>query len=154
MRRVLVYLVVGAFLTFVPGTSLLAQGALSEVNGTAADQSGAVLPGVTVTLTEETTGLVRTVITNEAGRWVLPALQPGRYAVKAELAGFQTQNRTGVVVNAGQAVTLNLALPVGALSDHVTVPGEAPLVEVTQTQVGTNITGQNIDALPTAGRQQ
>src|SRR5258707_11618003 len=103
MRRVLVYLVVGAFLTFVPGTSLLAQGALSEVNGTAADQSGAVLPGVTVTLTEETTGLVRTVITNEAGRWVLPALQPGRYAVKAELAGFQTQNRTGVVVNDGRS---------------------------------------------------
>ncbi len=85
---------------------------------------------------------------------MLPALQPGRYAVKAELAGFQTQNRTGVVVNVGQAVTLNLALPVGALSDQVTVTGEAPLVEVTQTQVGTNITGQNIDALPTAGRQQ
>jgi hypothetical protein len=154
MRRVLVYLVVGVLVTLVPVTSLHAQGALSEVNGTAADQSGAVLPGVTVTLTEETTGLVRTVITNEAGRWVLPALQPGRYAVKAELAGFQTQTRTGVVVNVGQAVTLNLALPVGGLSDQVTVTGEAPLVEVTQTQVGTNITGQNIEALPTAGRQQ
>jgi hypothetical protein len=153
MRRV-VCLVVGAFLSFVPVTPLIAQGALAEVNGTAVDQSGAVLPGVTVTLTEETTGLVRTVVTNEAGRWVLPALQPGRYAVKAELAGFQTQNRTGVVVNVGQAVTLNLALPVGGLSDQVTVTGEAPLVEVTQTQVGTNITGQNIDALPTAGRQQ
>jgi hypothetical protein len=153
-RSVLVCLVVGAFFTLVPVTSLFAQGALSEVNGTAVDQSGAVLPGVTVTLTEETTGLVRTVITNEAGRWVVPALQPGRYAVKAELAGFQSQNRTGVVVNVGQAVTLNLSLPVGALSDQVTVTGEAPLVEVTQTQVGTNITGQNIDALPTAGRQQ
>src|SRR5258705_7861924 len=153
MRRVLVYLVVGAFVTLVPVTSLRAQ-ALSEVNGTAADQSGAVLPGVTVTLTEETTGLVRTVITNDAGRWVLPALQPGRYAIKAELAGFQTQTRTGVVVNVGQAVTLNLALPVGALSDQVTVTGEAPLVEGTQTQVGTNITGQNIHAPPTAGRQQ
>src|SRR5262245_48392384 len=153
-RSVLVCLVVGAFLALVPVTPSFAQGALSEVNGTAVDQSGAVLPGVTVTLTEETTGLVRTVVTNEAGRWVLPALQPGRYAVKAELAGFQTQNRTGVVVNVGQAVTLNLSLPVGGLSDQVTVTGEAPIVEVTQTQVGTNITGQNIDALPTAGRQQ
>src|SRR5258705_5106427 len=152
--RVLVCLVVGALLSLVPVTSLSAEGALCEVTGTAGDQTGAVLPGVTVTLTEETTGLLRTVNRIEAGRWVLAALQPGRYAVKAELAGFQTQTRTGVIVNVGQAVTLNLALPVGGLSDQVTVTGEAPLVEVTQTQVGTNITGQNIDALPTAGRQQ
>ena len=48
------------------------------------------------------------------------------YTVRAELSGFQTQNRTGVVVNVGQAVTLNLALPVGGLSDQVTVTGEAP----------------------------
>src|SRR5258705_3282273 len=152
--RVLVCLVVGALLSLVPVTSLSAEGALCEVTGTAGDQTGAVLPGVTVTLTEETTGLLRTVNRIEAGRWVLAALQPGRYAVKAELAGFQTQTRTGVIVNVGQAVTLNLALPVGGLSDQVTVTGEAPLVEVTQTQVGTNITSQNIDALPTAGRQQ
>ena len=66
MQRVVVCLVVGALLSLVPVSPLLAQGALSEVNGIAADQSGAVLPGVTVTLTEETTGLVRTVITNEA----------------------------------------------------------------------------------------
>jgi hypothetical protein len=98
-----------------------------------------VLPGVTVTLTEETTGLVRTVVTNDAGRWVLPALQPGRYTIKAELSGFQTQNRAGVVVNVGQAITINLALPVGTLTDQVTVSAEAPLVEVTRSDVGTNI---------------
>src|ERR1041384_5584072 len=138
----------------VSATPLLAQGALSEAHGTTVDQSGAVLPGVAVTLTEETTGLVRTVSTNEAGRWVLPALQPGRYTIKAELAGFQTQNRAGLVVNVGQALTINLTLPVGGLADQVTVTGEAPLVEVTKSEVGTNITAQNIDALPTAGRQQ
>ena len=154
MQRPLVCVVVGTLLALLAIVPVFGQGALSEVNGIAADQSGAVLPGVTVTLTEETTGLVRTVITNETGRWVLPALQPGRYTVKAELSGFQTQNRTGIVVNVGQAVTLNLALPVGTLTDQVTVTGEAPLVEVTQTQVGTNITGANIEALPTAGRQQ
>ena len=153
MRRVRQGLVVVGVLLAL-AAPLLAQGALAEVNGTAADQSGAVLPGVTVTLIEETTGLVRTVVTNETGRWVVPALQPGRYTVRAELAGFQTQNRTGIVVNVGQAVTLNLGLPVGGLSDQVTVTGEAPLVEVTKSEVGTNITKENIDALPTAGRQQ
>src|ERR1051325_6353163 len=146
---------VGLLLSLVLSvTPLLAQGALSEVNGTTVDQSGAVLPGVAVTLTEETTGLVRTVTTNEAGRGVLPALQPGRYTIKAELAGFQTQNRAGLIGNVGQALTINLTLPVGGLADQVTVTGEAPLVEVTKSEVGTNITAQNIDALPTAGRQQ
>ena len=153
MRRVRQCLVVVGVLLAL-AAPLLAQGALAEVNGTAADQSGAVLPGVAVTLTEETTGLVRTVVTNEAGRWVVPALQPGRYTVRAELAGFQTQNRSGLVVNVGQALTINLTLPVGTLTDQVTVNGEAPLVEVTKSEVGTNITAQNIDALPTAGRQQ
>src|SRR5215471_303305 len=155
MQRPLVCVFVGTLLSLaLSATPVLAQGALSEVNGTAADQSGAVLPGVAITLTEETTGLVRTVITNDAGRWVVPALQPGRYAIKAELSGFQTQTRAGVVVNVGQAITINLALPVGGLTDQVTVTGEAPLVEVTRSDVGANITAQQIDNLPTAGRQQ
>src|SRR5215475_3768399 len=154
MQRIVVSLVVASLFSIVPVAPLFGQGALSEVNGTATDQSGAVLPGVTVTLTEETTGLVRTVVTNETGRWVLPALQPGRYTIKAELSGFQTQNRAGVVVNVGQAITINLALPVGGLTDQVTVTGEAPLIEVTKSEVGANITAQQIDSLPTAGRQQ
>ena len=154
MLRRLVCVVVGALLSLVAISPAFGQGAVSEVNGTALDSSQAVLPGVTITLTEETTGLSRTVVSNEAGRWVLPAVTPGRYTIKAELGGFQTQNRSGVVVNVGQAITINLTLPVGTLSDQVTVTGEAPLVEVTKSEVGTNITGENIEALPTAGRQQ
>lgn len=154
MQRRRLCLVVGALASVVLVTPVFGQGALSEVNGTAADQSGAVLPGVAVTLTEETTGLVRTAAANDTGRWVIPALQPGRYTVTAVLSGFQTQNRTGIVVNVGQAITINLTLPVGTLSDQVTVNAEAPLVEVTKSEVGTNITSQNIETLPTAGRQQ
>src|SRR4026208_704535 len=154
MQRIVVSLVVAVVFSLVSIAPLFGRGSLSEMTGPATARSGAVLPGVTVTLTEETTGLVRTVVTNDAGRWVLPALQPGRYTIKAELSGFQTQNRAGVVVNVGQAITINLALPVGGLTDQVTVSAEAPLVEVTRSDVGTNITGQNIEALPTAGRQQ
>jgi hypothetical protein len=154
MLRRLVCVVVGALLSLVAISPAFGQGAVSEVNGIALDSSQAVLPGVTITLTEETTGLSRTVVSNEAGRWVLPAVTPGRYTIKAELGGFQTQNRAGVIVNVGQAITINLTLPVGTLSDQVTVTGEAPLVEVTKSEVGTNITGENIEALPTAGRQQ
>jgi hypothetical protein len=154
MYRRLVYAVVGVLLSLLTVAPVFGQGAVSEVNGTVVDASQAVLPGVVVTLTEETTGLIRTIVSNDTGRFVLPAIMPGRYTIKAELAGFQTQNRTGVVVNVGQAITISLTLPVGTLTDQVTVTAEAPLVEVTKSEVGTNITSQNIEALPTAGRQQ
>src|SRR6186713_1738166 len=118
MHRLPVSVGVGFVLSLVLSLPAFGQGAVSELNGTVVDSSQAVLPGVSVTLTEETTGLVRTATSNGAGRWVLPALQPGRYTIKAELSGFQTQNRAGIVVNVGQAITINLVLPVGGLTDQ------------------------------------
>jgi hypothetical protein len=93
-------------------------------------------------------------VTNESGRFVIAAVTPGQYTIRAELSGFQTQTRTGVAVLVGQAVTFNMSLPVGGLTDVVTVTGEAPIIEVTQTQIGANITAQAIEDLPTQGRQQ
>jgi hypothetical protein len=154
MQRVAVCLVVGAFLSLVLTKPLHGQGAVSEVNGTASDASGAVLPGVTVTLTEETTGLTRTVVTNDRGRFVAIALTPGLYTIKAELGGFQTQSRTTVTVAVGQALTINFAMPIGTLQDQVTVTGEAPLIEPTQTQIGSNMSQKDIENLPMQGREQ
>ncbi|MET0215860.1 MAG: TonB-dependent receptor [Vicinamibacterales bacterium] len=150
LRRVLC-VVVGILLLALPA---FGQGGVAEVNGNVTDQTGSVLPGAAVTLTHESTGLQRTVVTNESGRFVIAAVTPGQYTIRAELSGFQTQTRTGVAVLVGQAVTFNMSLPVGGLTDVVTVTGEAPIIEVTQTQIGANITAQQIDDLPTQGRQQ
>src|ERR1043166_713665 len=133
MRRALACIVLFVFLSPV---SAFGQGAVAELNGIASDQSGSVLPGVAVTLTEETTGLVRTAVSNETGRFVLSAITPGRYTIRAELPGFQTQTRTGITIAVGQAVTINFTMPVGTQQTEITVGGEAPLVEVTQTQIG------------------
>ena len=141
-------------LVFLSVVYAFGQGAVAELNGSTADQSGALLPGVTVTLTEETTGLVRTTESNEAGRFVIPAVTPGRYAIRAELPGFQTQTRTGMTVGVGQAITINFTLPIGSLQSEITVSGEAPLIEVTQTQIGTNMTPTDIENLPMQGREQ
>ncbi len=109
MRRRAVCVAVMTLLSIcVSALSALGQGALAEINGSVADPSGSVVPGATITLTEEGTGLVRTVLSNETGRFVLPAVTPGRYTVRAELTGFQTQTRTGITVLVGQAITLNL----------------------------------------------
>jgi hypothetical protein len=150
LRRVL-FVVVVSVLASAPA---FGQGGVAEINGSIADQTGSVLPGVTVTITDEATGLMRTVVSGESGRFVIPAVTPGRYTVTAELAGFQMQRRTGVPVLVGQAITLSFTLAIGGLTDQVTVTGEAPLIEVTQTQIGSNITAQQIEDLPTQGRQQ
>ena len=100
---------------------LFGQSATAEFNGSVVDQSGAVLPGAAITVTEESTGLVRAAISNDTGRFVLPAVQPGVYTVRAELSGFQTQSRTGVRILVGQAITLTLTMPIGSLTDQVTV---------------------------------
>ena len=158
MRRV-AFVGVVAFLCVVPAFFLSAvpafgQGfATGEFNGSVVDVSGAVLPGVTITVTDEATGLVRTVPTGEGGRFVLPAMQPGLYTMRAELAGFQTQTRTGIRLGVGQAITIAYTLPVGTLADAITVTGASPLVEVTQTTIGTNMSAQDISSLPTQGRE-
>jgi Carboxypeptidase regulatory-like domain/TonB dependent receptor/TonB-dependent Receptor Plug Domain len=143
-----------AVVVFLSAVRVLGQGAVSEINGNATDQTGSVLPGVTIVITEESTGLTRTTVSNDNGRFVLPSVTPGRYTVRAELSGFQTQTQTGITVAVGQALTFNLTLAISGLEDQVTVTGEAPIIEVTQTQIGANITAQAIEDLPTQGRQQ
>ena len=150
LRRSLCVAVV-VFLSVIPA---FGQGfATGEFNGTVVDQSGGALPGVTVTVTQEATGLVRTVDTNDTGRFVLPAMQPGLYAMRAELSGFQTQTRSGMRLVVGQAITLTFTLPVGTLADQITVTGESPLIEVSQTTLGNSMTREDIESLPTQGRE-
>jgi hypothetical protein len=131
-----------------------AQGGRAEINGTVLDQEKAVLPGVTVTVTDEKTGLTRSGTTSGDGRFVIPTLLPGTYSLKAELAGFQTTVQNGIVLSVGQELTLNLTLGVGGLAEQITVTGQSPLVEITSSRVGTNITDAEIDSLPSQGRNQ
>jgi Carboxypeptidase regulatory-like domain/TonB-dependent Receptor Plug Domain len=133
--------------------SVFGQSATAEFNGSVTDQSGAVLPGTNITLTEESTGLVREVVSTATGRFVITAVPPGVYTIKAELTGFRTQTRAGVRILVGQAITLTFTMPVGGLTDQITVTGEAPLIEVTQTTLGSSLTTEDIENLPTQGRE-
>ena len=135
-------------------TTALAQGGRTEIAGTVVDQGKALLPGVTITVTNEATGLQRTAVTSGDGRYVIPTLVPGTYTIKAELQGFQAVTQTGLVLNVGQEVAINLTLSVAGLAETVTVTGESPLVEVTSSKIGSNITNDEIDGLPSQGRNQ
>jgi outer membrane receptor for ferrienterochelin and colicin len=132
----------------------LAQGGRSEIHGTVVDAGKAVLPGVTVTAINQETGAERSTVSSTEGKFTIPTLQPGNYTIKAELQGFQVTNLTGLVVNVGQELTVNLTLQVAGVAETVTVTGSSPLVEATSSRIGTNVTSNEIDGLPSANRSQ
>jgi hypothetical protein len=107
-----------------------AQLATAELNGRVTDSSGAVLPGVTVTVTQTATGLVRTTVTDESGAYLLSSLPTGPYRLEVALQGFRTYVQTGIVLQVGATPTINAALELGSLEETVTVEADAPIVDV------------------------
>src|SRR2546426_3915880 len=107
-----------------------AQLATAELNGRVTDSSGAVLPGATVTATQTATGLVRTVVTDESGSYLVSSLPTGPYRLEISLQGFRNYVRTGLVLTVGATPTINAVLALGSLEETVTVEGAAPLVDV------------------------
>ena len=133
-------------------SSAFAQGGSAVINGTVFDQAKAVLPGVTVTVTNEATGIARETVTGDEGQFVVPTLMPGTYTVRAELSGFQTQTRTGLVLLHRTGADVDLTLGVAGLAETVTVTAETPIVETTASRIGANVTAREIDSLPSQGR--
>ncbi|MGE5243550.1 MAG: TonB-dependent receptor [Betaproteobacteria bacterium] len=125
----------------------------ARIVGTIKDQTGGVLPGVTVTATNQATGLVRSEVTDASGEYRLVALPPGSYSLKTELQGFRIETRPAIVLVIDQTATINVTLAPAAVAETVTVTGEAPIVDVTRSDVSTAISTQQIQALPVASRR-
>jgi len=124
---------------------------LGTITGDVKDTSGAVIPGATVTAQNTGTNAVREGQSNAAGVYSFPAMQPGTYTVKAELAGFKTVTNT-VDLHVEQTLRLNFNLEIGALSETATVTGDAPLITTENATVGTVIENRRIVELPLNGR--
>src|ERR1044071_7940433 len=103
------------------GSVCYGQNTAGTILGTASDQSGARLPGVTITITNMDTGIVRSVVTDEGGRYRAPSLGLGNYEVKAELTGFRTAVRMGIQLTVAAEAVVNLALSVGTVNEEVQV---------------------------------
>ncbi|HUG53568.1 MAG TPA: carboxypeptidase-like regulatory domain-containing protein, partial [Vicinamibacteria bacterium] len=126
--------------------------ATGTISGAVTDPTGAVLPGATVEARNEGTGQVRTATSGTDGYYTVPLLSPGRYAVKASLAGFSIVTRTGVQVRVAETSRVNLTLPVGSLTETVTIVGAQPLVETANATLGIVIDEKKIVDLPLNGR--
>jgi hypothetical protein len=133
---------------------LLAQGvSTSQITGTVKDQTGAVLPGAEVTVTQTDTGAKRTAVSDEAGTYILANLPIGPYRLEAALPGFRTYVQTGIVLQVGSNPTIPVVLAVGQVSEQVEVSADAALVETRSTGVGQVIDNQRVLELPLNGRQ-
>ncbi|MCC7180930.1 MAG: TonB-dependent receptor [Acidobacteria bacterium] len=112
------------------------------------DDSGAVLPGVTVTLRGSAVPGAPTTVTNEAGIYRFPNLPPGTYEITAELSGFSTSTQTGIPVALGGTAEINVQMKVSTLEETITVTAEAPVVDSTSTQVATNYSREWVENAP------
>ena len=124
-----------------------------ELAGRVTDESGAVLPGVTVTATQTDTGFSRTVVTDGEGAWVMPNMPTGPYRLEVSLQGFRTYVQTGIVLQVGQTPTLNAVLAVGNLEETVSVEAAAPIVDVRSAGISDVVENERIVELPLQGRQ-
>jgi hypothetical protein len=142
-----------AFVIFCLSTAVVrAQDTTGTILGTLTDSSGAVLPGVSITVKHVETDQTRTVTSDEAGRYRVPLLPPGRYEVNAQLSGFQTVVRSGITLTVGQEALVNVQMSVGNLSESITVDAAAPLVETTTGTISHVVSEQQLGTLPLNGR--
>lgn len=147
MRRLLVlYCTTVALFAAPPLVS--AQRTTGDIRGVITDESGAVLPGVTVTLRGRMVPGTPTTVTNEAGIYRFPDLPPGTYDIKTELQGFAISEQTGIPVSLGGTAEVNIQLKVSTQSETVTVVADTPVVDSSTTQVATNYSREWIENAP------
>ena len=143
MNRTLLILLFAAF--------AFAQDPRGRILGRITDPSGAVVPNVPVTATNIETGVAVTDASNAQGNYLLLHLNPGRYRLTAELTGFKKFDRTEIEVRVGDALTVDIGLEPGALTESVTVTAETPLLQSSEASIGQVVDTKRLTELPLAG---
>ena len=152
MKRLLRVFSIGVLSLLLTSAVAWAQLSTAQLSGRVTDESGAVLPGVTVTVTQADTGFTRSDVTNGNGSYVLSNLPPGPYRLEVALAGFRTYVQTGIVLQVAASPVINAVLAVGGLEESVTVEAAAPLVDVQSSGISDVVQSREILELPLNGR--
>src|SRR5262245_34757294 len=133
--------------------------ALAQARSSSADLTGAVLspsksviPGATITATNHAIGLTRMVTTDSGGNYQIPLLPPGRYEVKVEVSGYNTQIKKGITLTVGQIAVINFEMTLGVVGEVEVIDTDAPVVETERAHQASTITQKSINNLPINGR--
>lgn len=146
--RVLAWLLL---LLWMPSAAAWSQTFTGGIRGVVSDANG-VVPGVTVTLTNEATNVSRDTVTNNVGQYQFPAVPPGAYSIKTQLTGYKTFDRTGVRLATQQFVSLDITLELGSIQETITVTGTPPLIDTSTASFGGTLDRQALEVLPSPGR--
>ena len=152
MRNSLRALLATALLIAVASTAAFAQTNTASIIGTVSDASGAVIPGASVVVKHNGTGVEFTATTNEQGGFTIPAVDPGSYTVTVTLDGFKTAVLNNVIVNAATPTSVRARLEVGGLAETVVVSSGSEIVQTQSAAVSTTIDTNQILKLPTGSR--
>src|SRR5712691_8155059 len=147
--RPIVVLFVASLCLTVPAS---AQVANAVVTGIATDAQGGVLPGVTITVTNVESGVVRTIVTEADGRYRLGGVPPGRYHLLSELPGFANVEVNDITLTIGFEYTRDITMGIQGVQESVTVTGGSPVVDTARTEVAAVVTQDQIETLPTGDR--
>jgi hypothetical protein len=131
---------------------LLAQSVSGRILGIVTDQSGGVLVGATVIVTDVERGAKRTIVTDASGQYVAAELPPGIYTVRVEAAGFKAAERPNIQLEVAKDVTIDISLQPGEVTQTVTVTQQVPLLDTSSSALGGTLSNQQINDLPLSGR--
>jgi len=131
---------------------LTAQSEKAQLTGNITDSTGALVAGVEITVTHVATGVKRTTMSNEAGSYTVPLLEPGQYTIHASKAGFRPVSRSGIELHVNQTARIDIALEVGPLTESVQVVAAAPLLQSATSDLGHVVENRQILDLPLNGR--
>lgn len=131
---------------------VFAQVSRGTILGTVKDASGAVIPGVSITVVNDDTGLSRALVTDETGSYSAELLPVGRYRVQAELSGFKKEIRTGIELHVDQKARVDLTLQIGEVSEVLQVDEAVPLVQTEDASLASTMDNRKIIELPLNGR--
>ena len=151
MRKNVNFSSIGIILLLLSFASTFAQRTTAEIVGTVTDETGGVLPGVEVVITNLDTALTRSTFTNDSGNYHVRLLPVGRYSVSGELVGFKKQEISGIILQVDQVARIDLSLEVGEITELVEVEGTAPLTKTDDADIGMVIENQQIEELPLRG---
>ena len=126
--------------------------ATAQISGTVRDESGAVIPGAEIKVTQTATGASRSTISNEAGRYIFPTLPLGPHVLEATRAGFTSYMQTGIVLQVDSKLEIHIPLKVGAVGQEISVEANVTTVETRSTGVGTVVDNLRVSEMPLNGR--
>ena len=131
---------------------LLSQSSQGAIQGAVFDQSGGAVSSAAVSVVDVARGVTRALVTDDAGQYAATSLNPGTYTVRAEAKGFRTVEHSGVLLEVGQSLRVDLVLQPGEQTQTITVTAEVPAINTTDATLGGTISNQTINALPLNGR--